>query len=212
VCLREVLCHLGWEILGRVLQRFPREVIQVRFDKSDDAFLIRVAVVPQDTAYVRLDEPLLATWEGGAVVEHQLGKSREGTITFAGEISERNNGGTALPYAARLSPLRDGSCARLALLRCQRAEHFDAEPVAHVPVADIPSIEVTREPRQVGAPVKWVRGVFSEIQSIKLPYGEGECVAMQYLETMETIGPDPVAPSSLSDSQDRWSLLHMMVF
>ena len=35
---------------------------------------------------------------------------------------------------------------------------------------------------------------------------------MQYLVTMETIKPDPLPQSSLSNSQDRQSFLHMMLF
>src|SRR5918997_4337146 len=90
----------------------------------------------------------------GAVVEHHLGKAWNVVITILGEIGERDDGGAALPHALGLSPLRDGSRARLALLLYQRSEHLDAEPVADAPVADMPLIEEAREPGQVGAPVQ----------------------------------------------------------
>src|SRR5215207_4138929 len=89
-----------------------------------------------------------------AVVEHHLSKAREVAIPLAGEIDERDDGGATLPHVLRLPPLRDGSCARLALLPYQRAEHLYTQPVADAPVADIPLIEESREPGQLGAPVQ----------------------------------------------------------
>ena len=40
VRLKETLCHLGRREFGRFLQSFPREAVQVRFDKPDYATLI----------------------------------------------------------------------------------------------------------------------------------------------------------------------------
>src|SRR5918992_324919 len=94
----------------------------------------------------------------GAVVEHHLGKAWNVVITILGEIGERDDGGAALPHAVGLSPLRDGSRARLALLLYQRAENLDAEPVADVPVADVLLIEEACEPGQGGVPVQRARG------------------------------------------------------
>src|SRR5919107_3857538 len=88
-----------------------------------------------------------------AVVEHHLSKARKVLITLVGKVSERDDGGTALPPALRLSPLRDGSCARLAQLLRQRSEHLYAKPVTGAPVTDIPLIKEAREPRQLGMPV-----------------------------------------------------------
>jgi hypothetical protein len=75
-------------------------------------------------------------------------------ITLSGEIGERDDGGATLPYAVRLSPLRDGSCARFALVLHQRAEYLDAEPVTDVPVADIPLIEEACELGHLGVTVQ----------------------------------------------------------
>ncbi len=58
---KEVLCHLGRQVLGRILQSFSREAIQVRLDESGDAALILAAELPQDPAHPRLREPLLAS-------------------------------------------------------------------------------------------------------------------------------------------------------
>jgi hypothetical protein len=46
VRLKEALCHLGWQVLGRILQSFAGEALQVRFDEADDAVLIRAAEFP----------------------------------------------------------------------------------------------------------------------------------------------------------------------
>jgi hypothetical protein len=40
VPLNEVLCHLGRQMLGRILQSFTGEATQIRVDKYDDAALI----------------------------------------------------------------------------------------------------------------------------------------------------------------------------
>jgi hypothetical protein len=40
VRLKETLCHFGWRVFGRILQSFPREAVQVRFDEPDYATLI----------------------------------------------------------------------------------------------------------------------------------------------------------------------------
>ena len=61
VRLKETLCHLGWRVFGRILQSFPREAVQVRFDEPDYAALIRAAELPQDPAHAPLGEPLLAS-------------------------------------------------------------------------------------------------------------------------------------------------------
>src|SRR5215204_1455770 len=65
----EALSHLRRQVLGRILQRFSREAVQVRFDEPDDATLIRATELPQNPAHTRLDEPLLASQEMAAVVE-----------------------------------------------------------------------------------------------------------------------------------------------
>src|SRR5919107_3924245 len=106
-----------------------------------------------------------------AVVEHHLSKARKVLITLVGKVSERDDGGTALPHALGLSPLRDGSCARLALLLRQRAEHLYAEPVTGAPVTDIPLIKEAREPGQLGVPVQcalWQKDLLQEKDASEL--------------------------------------------
>src|SRR5215210_8094643 len=106
-----------------------------------------------------------------AIVEHHLSKALEVLITLSGQIGERDDGGATLPYAICVSPLRDGSCARLALLLYQRAEHLYTEPVADAPVADIPLIKETHESGQLGAPVQcafWQKDLLQEEDACEL--------------------------------------------
>src|SRR5215203_5473065 len=61
VRLKEALFHIGRQVLDRILQSFPGEAIQVRFDEPGDAALVRATELPQDPAHTRLSEPLLAS-------------------------------------------------------------------------------------------------------------------------------------------------------
>ncbi len=57
----EMLCYFGRQVLGRILQTLTGKALQVGFDESDDAALIRAAEFPQDPAHARLGESLLAS-------------------------------------------------------------------------------------------------------------------------------------------------------
>src|SRR5215207_466151 len=106
-----------------------------------------------------------------AVVEHHLSKVREVLIALPGQIGERHDGGATLPQAVCLPPLRDGSCARLALLLYQRAEHLYTQPVADAPVADISLIKEARKSGQLGAPVQcafWQKDLLQEEDASEL--------------------------------------------
>src|ERR687889_872200 len=106
-----------------------------------------------------------------AVVEHHLSKAGEVLIPLPGQIGERHHGGATLPYALCVPPLCDGSCARLALLPYQGAEHLYTEPVANAPVADISLIKEAREPGQLGAPVQcafWQKDLLQEEDACEL--------------------------------------------
>jgi hypothetical protein len=59
-----------------------------------------------------------------------------------------------MPHAVRVSPVGNGSRARLALMVHQRDWHLDAEPVAGAPVADMPPIEEAHESGQIGTTVQ----------------------------------------------------------
>ena len=101
----------------------------------------------------------------GAVVEHHLGKAREVAIALFSEVDERNDGSASLPHAVCLSPPGDDSCAGLALLLGQWAEHLDAEPVTDVPVVNIALIEEARESEQVEAAAQracWQKDLLKE--------------------------------------------------
>src|ERR687890_2697068 len=100
-----------------------------------------------------------------AGVEHHLSKAREVLIPLPGQIGKPPHGGATLPYALCVPPLCDGSCAQLALLLYQRAEHLYTEPVANAPVADIYLIKEARKSGQLGAPVQcafWQKDLLQE--------------------------------------------------
>jgi len=139
-----------WHLLHKIVPAIVGELLPVLIDKFHDTLGLGAAQLAQDPAGAGLGESFFGADRGGAHFQEHGGEARKVGLAVFRQIDKGHASRPALPQIRGVPPLGYPPGTGLALLLDEGPEHFDAEPIAGIPLTDIARLKEPGHGSQAG--------------------------------------------------------------